>query len=86
VAPSLIASGLLREATGDTPGAPAAYEEARPLSDGRLEANRAMTRLRKAVDGGLRPAVTALGSPTFDPLRSRADFRDMVFLKDPFAR
>jgi hypothetical protein len=56
---------------------------------GRAEADRAMTSLRRAVDGGSRPPAHELAAPEFDPLRSRADFRlllmDLAFPKDPFA-
>ena len=57
----------------------------RPPTGGR-KTDRAMTWLRKAVDGGYRPNGKALASPTFNRLRSRADFQDLVFPKDPFAR
>jgi hypothetical protein len=53
-------------------------------AEGQVEADRAMTWLRTAVDGGYRPAISALSSPEFNPLRSRADFQDMTFPKDPF--
>ena len=45
-----------------------------------------MTWIRKAVDSGYRPSATAWATPTFNPLRSRPDFMDLVFPKDPFAR
>ena len=59
-------------------------------AEGRAEADRAMTWLRKAVDGGFRPPRGEPGHEPFDPLRSRPDFQlllmDLAFPAEPFAR
>jgi hypothetical protein len=59
-------------------------------ADGRAAADRAMTWLRKAVDGGYRPTLALIrAEPEFNPLRSRRDFQllmmDLAFPKDPIA-
>jgi len=59
-------------------------------AEGRDEADRAMTWLRKAVDVGYRPPAQMLAEPVLDSLRSRPDFQlllmDLTFPADPFAR
>jgi len=60
------------------------------VAEGRAEADRAMTWLRKAVDGGFRPLAQMPAASELDPLRSRPDFQlllmDVAFPTKPFAR
>ncbi len=57
-------------------------------TEGRAEADRALTGMRKAVDGGYRPPARVLAEPVFNPLRSRPDFQllmmDLAFPIDAF--
>jgi serine/threonine-protein kinase len=57
--------------------------------EGPDRADRAMNRLRKAVDGGYRNLDAFRTEPALDPLRSRDDYRllmmDLAFPTEPFA-
>jgi eukaryotic-like serine/threonine-protein kinase len=59
-------------------------------AEGQAEADNAMHWLRKAVAGGFRYLMALRGESDLDPLRSRADFKDLMmdlaFPDDPFAR
>jgi eukaryotic-like serine/threonine-protein kinase len=59
-------------------------------AEGQAEADRAMTWLRTAIDGGFRPPAQTWAESALNPLRSRLDFQvlmmDMAFPKDAFAR
>jgi serine/threonine-protein kinase len=57
---------------------------------GQAEADRAVTWLRKAVNGGYRPSPRVWAAPGIKSLHSHPEFQllrmDMAFPKDPFAR
>jgi hypothetical protein len=60
-------------------------------SDGRAEADRAMTALRKAIDLGFRVSPAVLRNvAVWNALRSRRDFQELIMdpsmPEDPFAR
>jgi eukaryotic-like serine/threonine-protein kinase len=59
-------------------------------ADGRAESDRAMTWIRKAVDGGFRPPLRQLRSELFNSLRSRHEFQvllmDLAMPEKPFAQ
>jgi tetratricopeptide (TPR) repeat protein/tRNA A-37 threonylcarbamoyl transferase component Bud32 len=59
-------------------------------AEGLAEADRAMTWIRKAADGGYAPLAQLRSADALDSLRSRRDFQllmmDLAFPQDPFAR
>jgi tetratricopeptide (TPR) repeat protein len=59
-------------------------------AEGPAEADRAVSWLRKAVDGGLRPSLQAWDAPNLKSLRAHPGFRllrmDLDIPNDPFAR
>jgi hypothetical protein len=79
---AMIHAGLAGIATRPGSGVSAAQ--------GQAEADRAMTWLRTAIDGGFRPPAQTWAESALNPLRSRLDFQvlmmDMAFPKDAFAR